>query len=100
MPDPDRLARISVSDLVQDAVIFRNKLRITLTDGAYFDFWWSRWTQGRFAYHWERTHIDGTIHRHDNIPHLQWWTVGPFPKHFHSGSQQTVTDSDISENPE
>ena len=73
---------------------------MALIDGSYIDFWWSEAISGRFAYHWERTLIDGTIYRHDNIPHLQWRTVTSFPKHFHAGAQQTVIASDISENPE
>jgi hypothetical protein len=38
---------------------------------------------------WERRHIDGTIYRHDNMPHAQWQGVSSFPKHFHVGDQET-----------
>ena len=103
MPDLEQLARLAESEfsaIVSATVIFRNKLRVVLLDGSYIDFWWSRRFPGRFAYHWERTLIDGTVYRHDNIPHLHWRTVASFPKHFHAGAQQTVIDSDISENPE
>ena len=103
MPDLVRLGHIAQSEfphIVQATVIIRNKLRIVLLDDSYIDFWWSRRNPGRFAYHWERTLIDGTIYRHDNIPHLQWRSVTSFPKHFHAGAQQTVTESEISEDPE
>jgi hypothetical protein len=55
---------------------------------------------GRYAYHWERTHIDGKIYRHDNIPHKKWEFVKTFPKHFHCGSEKEVTESSISDNSE
>jgi hypothetical protein len=103
MPDLEQLARLAESEfsaIVSATVIFRNKLRVVLLDDSYIDFWWSRRFPRRFAYHWERTLIDGTVYRHDNIPHLHWRTVVSFPKHFHAGAQQTVIDSDISENPE
>ena len=103
MPDISTLRRRAESqfpDVVTSTAIVGNKLRIELIDGSYMDLWWSTQFIGRYAYHWERTHIDGTIYRHDNIPHLRWRTARTFPKHFHAGDQQTVTDSHISEDPE
>ena len=103
MPDLERLGRLAQSEfpsIVWATTIIRNKLRVALRDGSYIDFWWSRRIPGRFAYHWERRRVDGTVYRHDNVPHLQWQTVSSFPKHFHTGAQQTVTESDIPENPE
>ena len=73
---------------------------MALIERLYMDFWWSKEISGRFAYHWERTLIDGSIYRHDNISHPQWRTVASFPKHFHAGAQQAVIESDVSENPE
>ena len=103
MPDMESLGRLAEAEffeIVQSTAIIENKLRVALVDGSYIDFWWSEGITGRFAYHWERTRIDGTIYRHDNIPHLRWQAVASFPKHFHAGAQQTVIESDISENPE
>ena len=103
MPDLEslgRLAEVEFLDIVRSTAIIESKLRVTLIDGSYIDFWWSEEVSGRFAYHWERTQIDGTVYRHDNIPHLRWRTVASFPRHFHAGTQQTVTESDISEDPE
>ena len=99
MPDLEslgRLAEVEFLDIVQSTAIIENKLRVTLIDGSYIDFWWSEELSGRFAYHWERIRIDGTVYRHD----LRWRTVDSFPKHFHSGTQQTVIESNISDNPE
>lgn len=100
LPALGRMAEAEFFEIVQSVAIIENKPRVALIYGSYIDFWWSEEMPGRFAYHWERTRIDGTIHRHDNIPHLQWRIVGTSPKHFHSGAQQTVTESDISEHPE
>ena len=87
-------------EIVTSTAIVGNKLRIELIDESYMDFWWSTQFVGRYAYHWERTHIDGTIFRHDNIPHLRWRNTATFPKHFHSADRQTVIDSYISDDPE
>ena len=103
MPDLESLGRLAEAEffeIVQSTAIIENKLRVALVDGSYIDFWWSEEITGRFAYHWERTRIDGTIYRHDYIPHLRWQSVASFPKHFHAGAQQTVIESDISRNPE
>ena len=74
MPDLEslgRLAEVEFLEIVQSTAIIENKLRVTLIDGSYIDFWWSEELSGRFAYHWERIRIDGTVYRHDNIPHLR-----------------------------
>ena len=103
MPDFESLGRLAATEfpsIVAYAAAIRNKLRVTLVDGSYIDFWWSRRNPSRFAYHWERTQIDGTVYRHDNFAHGQWQHMASYPKHFHAGSQGVVTESDIAENPE
>ena len=103
MPELDWLRRIAETDfldIVQSTAIIRNKLRVVLIDGSYIDFWWSSQIPGRYAYHWERRHVDETIYRHDNMPHLHWQAVSSFPKHFHSGDQQNVVESDMDDDPE
>ena len=103
MPNLSTLRRRAESqfpDIVTSTAIVGNKLRIELIDGSYMDLWWSTQFIGRYAYHWERTHLDGTIYRHDNIPHLRWRTASTFPKHFHSGNRETVIESHISDDPE
>lgn len=103
MPDLERLRRIAETEfltLVRSTVIIRDKLRVVLVDSSYIDFWWSTQISGRYAHHWERRHIDGTIYRHDNMPHPQWQGVASFPKHFHSKDQQTVMESTLATDPE
>ena len=63
---------------------------------AAFDVWFSLKLEGRYSYHWERKAIDGTIYRHDNAPHRRWREVKTFPKHFHEGSEERVTESCLS----
>ena len=103
MPDLERLRRIAETEfleIVRTTAIIRNKLRVVLVAGSYIDFWWSSQIPGRYAHHWERRHVDGTIYRHDNMPHPQWQRVNSFPKHFHMGDQETVTESNIEDDPE
>jgi hypothetical protein len=103
MSDLDRLRRIAETEflaVVRSTTIIRDKLRVVLVDGSYIDFWWSTQISGRYAHHWERRHVDGTIYRHDNMPHPQWQRVASFPKHFHSADQQSVTESTLSDDPE
>ena len=95
-----RMAEREFLEIVTATSFVGNKLRVELTDGSYIDFWWSTQFPGRYAYHWERSHVDGTIYRHDNIPHLRWNTVNTFPKHFHFRDRLTVVDSNISDDPE
>lgn len=87
-------------DIVESTEIVRDKLRVALRDGSYIDFWWSVALSGRYAHHWERKHIDGTIFRHDNIPHLRWAELSSFPRHFHRGRPDDVTESGLPEEPE
>ena len=57
MPDWESLGRsaeVEFLEIVQSTAIIENKLRVTLVDGSYIDFWWSEEISGRFAYHWER----------------------------------------------
>jgi len=61
--------------------------------------WLSIKVLGRFSYHWERRHIDGTMYRHDNFPDTNWKEVSTYPKHFHNGSQDGVDESHIEDDP-
>ncbi len=103
MPDLDKLRRIAETEflvVVRSTTIIRDKLRVVLVDDSYIDFWWSTQIPGRYAHHWERRQVNGTIYRHDNMPHPQWQGVASFPKHFHAEDQQTVTESTIADDPE
>lgn len=78
---------------------FYGKLRLYVSDGSYIDIWFSRRIPGRYAYHWERRHIDGSIYRHDNRPHARLTGMKTFPKHFHDGSDGNVEESFLSDDP-
>ena len=56
-----QIAEIEFSDIVEVAEESEDKLRIYLIDASYIDVWFSRKIEGRYAYHWERGHIDGTF---------------------------------------
>lgn len=94
------IAEVEFSDIVETVEESDDKLRIYLIDGSFIDVWFSIKIIGRYAYHWERTHIDGKIYRHDNIPHKKWEFVKTFPKHFHCGSEKEVIESSINDNSE
>ena len=87
------------ADITTDSIIIRGKLRAFVNDGSFLDVWFSLKVSDRFSYHWERRHIDGTMYRHDNFPDPNWKVVSTFPKHFHNGSQDTVEESHIDEDP-
>lgn len=71
------------------------KIRIIFFDDSFLDILWSE--TDRYSLHWERRHVNGSIYRHDNAPH--WKNISTYPKHFHSGSEANVTESNLSENP-
>lgn len=76
------------------------KIRVHIVDGSYLDVWLSRKMLGRYAYHWERRHIDGSIYRYDNRPHEHLKLMKTFPRHFHDTSERNVKESHISDDPE
>ena len=94
-----KIIDIEYADLATDSLIHRGKLRAFIVDGSFLDVWFSIKAPGRFSYHWERRHIDGTLYRHDNFPDKNWRRVSTYPKHFHNGSQDNVDASDIDDDP-
>ena len=94
------IAEQEFSDIVDSTDIIRDKLRMVLVDGSFIDFWWSTEIAGRFACHWERTHLDGKIFRHNNMPHARWKSVKTFPQHFHDGESGEVVESFLADDPE
>ena len=89
----ERIAREEYVDIVMDVSRIDAKLRVFLIDGSYLDLWWSEVQEGRFAHHWNRQHVDGTIHRHDNSPHRKWQHIETFPQHYHREHEDTVIAS-------
>jgi len=73
------------------------KLRVFLKDESFVDVWLS--PTGKYSYHWEHRHLSGLAYRHDNAPHRRWKQIKTFPKHFHDGSEDNVTESYISDDP-
>lgn len=94
------IAREEFADIVVDIYRIDAKLRMLLSDGSYIDFWWSEVQEGRFAHHWNRQHLDGTIHRHDNSPHGKWRHIRTFPQHYHREREDTVTESSLPQEPQ
>ena len=86
--------------IVKVDVVHRNQLRVLLTDSSYLDIWFSLKLTGKYSYHWERKKIDGTIYRHDNVPHLTWKNILTYPKHFHFRTEKNVIESNISDIPQ
>ena len=90
-------------DIVDDARIqftpsgAVEKLRAFLKDESFVDVWLS--STGKYSYHWEHRHLSGLAYRHDNAPHARWKQIETFPKHFHDGSDDNVTESYISDDP-
>ncbi len=94
------IAEAEFPDIIEETFSpFVNELRIILTDGSFVDVWFSLKLTGRYSYHWEHQAIDGKIYRHDNAPHKSWQYVKTFPKHFHDGNENTVSESHISNTP-
>ena len=91
-----KIATIEFNDIVKFVQIIDGKLRILLVDKSFIDIWISKLIKGRYAFHWERREIDGTIYRHNNIPHKKWENIKTFPNHFHYKSEKNVIESDLS----
>lgn len=95
-----KIVEAEYHEVVAFTEIIQNKLRIHLSDYSFADVAFSLKVPGRYSYHWERRHIDGTVYRHDNFPDPRWRFVATFPKHFHNGSEAHVEESNLSEDPE
>lgn len=67
------------------------KIRFYLNDKSLLDVYCS--ASGKYSYHWDQRVTTGKIYRHDNAPHKKWKNIKTFPKHFHDGSEDVVTDS-------
>lgn len=75
-----------------------HKVRLEIVDSSFLDIFLS--ASGRYSYHWERRPAGiEAIFRHDNAPHKPWRAISTFPKHFHNGSEDNVTESHISDVP-
>ncbi|MBI5217036.1 MAG: hypothetical protein HY960_14875 [Ignavibacteriae bacterium] len=89
------IATTEFPEIIRVVSIKEHKLRVVLIDESYIDFWWSEQVNGRYAHHWERRHVDGSIYRYDNAPHSPWKHLRSFPHHFHFKSDTDVRESDL-----
>jgi hypothetical protein len=87
------IVREEYADIVISVYRVDAKLRVLLTDESYLDFWWSEVEPGRFAHHWNRRHVNGTIYRHANSPHRKWQHIETFPQHYHREQEDAVQAS-------
>jgi hypothetical protein len=87
------IAEVEFASIVDYVEPIGAKLRLVLSDSSYVDVWLSRKLKGRFGFHWERRHIDGSFYRYDNFPNTNWRNVSTYPRHFHDGSQDNVVVS-------
>lgn len=75
------------------------KRRLVFHDHSFLDLYLSISQEGIYAFHFERHHIDGTIFRIDNYPHLHARSLKSFPHHFHDGQDGRVKESQFGEPP-
>jgi hypothetical protein len=94
------LAEIEFADVVMGYDIIEGKLRLYIIDESFLDVWFSRQIKGRYAYHWERRHVDGYVFRWDNAKHEIWKSIKTFPNHFHEGIDNNVRESLLPEIPD
>ena len=94
-----KIAEEEFFDAVLHSQIIAGKLRLHIVDGSYLDVWFSVKIKGRFAYHWERREIDGSVYRYDNRPHEKLKHMKSFPKHFHDGSDAEIREGEFGEDP-
>ncbi len=88
-----RLARIAEKeypDIVEYAEIKEDRPRLHIIDDSFIDIWFSRKIPCKYAFHWERRHLDNTVYRWDNAAHKKLKGLMTFPHHFHEGSQDNV----------
>ena len=94
-----KIAEDEFFDVVLYSQIIAGKLRLHIVDGSYLDVWFSVKIKGRFAYHWERRMIDGSVYRYDNRPHENLKHMKSYPKHFHDGSDEEIKEGEFGEDP-
>ncbi len=96
-----RLAERDYADVVAGAGFDDESARVYLQDGSFLEVWLhgQEDLMKRYAFHWERRHVDGRAYRHDNTPHVRWRDVKTFPKHFHFETESNAVESHIPDDP-
>jgi len=95
----DRVVEVEFGDLVTSTKMEQNKLRVYIIDESFVDVFNSFSLPDRWAFQWERQHLDNTMYRHDNIPHARWKSISSFPWHFHNGNEENVEWSNFGDDP-
>ncbi|MEX2726160.1 MAG: DUF6516 family protein [Candidatus Sigynarchaeum springense] len=95
----EHIIQIEFPEIIMSTKVDLNKLRVNLIDTSFIEIFHSFSLPDRWAFHWERRHVDGKLYRHDNIPHTQWNTVSSFPWHFHNGGEDAVEYSSFGSDP-
>lgn len=94
------IVQAEFADIVLQVVVTDlTELRILLADNSFVDVWYSPRKNHKYSYHWEHQHLDGSIYRHDNAPHVRWSAISTFPKHFHNGAENQVEASSLADEP-
>ena len=96
-----RMAERDYADVVDGAGFDDESARVYLQDGSFLEVWLhgQEDLMGRYAFHWERRHVDGRVYRHDNTPHASWRGVETFPRHFHFEAESNVVESHMPDDP-
>ena len=95
-----QMASIAVreyGDVVERSSHNDESCRVYFVDDSFLEVWLgeNKAPMDRFAFHWERRHVDGLVFRHDNAPHVRWSGVSSFSRHFHNGSEDDVVESGL-----
>jgi len=85
-----RIAEKEFSDIIGHGEVRKDRLRLHVIDSSFVDVWFSRSIPCKYAFHWERRHIDNTVYRWDNAAHKRIEGLETFPHHFHKGSQRNI----------
>ena len=85
-----RIAEEEFPDIVEHAETREDRLRLYIMDNSFIDVWFSRRIPCKYAFHWERRHLDNTVYRWDNAAHRKLESLETFPHHFHEGNQHNI----------
>ena len=84
------IVQVEFGDLVVSSAIDLDKLRINLVDESFVEVFNSYPLPDRWAFQWERRHVDGSMYRHDNIPHSKWKKISFIPGIFITETRQVL----------
>jgi hypothetical protein len=80
-----KITRDEFSDIVADAELRADRLRLILIDGSLIDVRYPM--EEKFSFHWQR---DDNIYRIDTAPHHKG--IRTFPRHIHFSSEDNVIE--------